>query len=134
MGLLSIAIVSQHQGEKDIKGPGDFSGSGAKFDDIGDADEDVVDEEEEPVKSGKRKAAGKSNVPSDATSNDVCALLFVFLLCFLKALGREITSLLLVAVMETLCHTVHHRPWVGSTKETVELARYFQFPTTECPA
>ena len=75
--LLSIATVTQHQGEKDIKGPGDFSGSGTKFDDNGDADEDGLDEDEEPVKTGKRKAGGKSNVPSDATSNDVCAFLCV---------------------------------------------------------
>ena len=71
----SYRLLLQHQGEKDIKGPGDFSGSANKFDDNGDADEDILDEEEEPVKTGKRKAVGKSNVPSDATSNDVCAFL-----------------------------------------------------------
>ena len=81
-----MTIVTQHQGEKDIKGPGDFSGSGTKFDDNADVDEDILDEEDEPVKAGKRKAAGKSNnVPSDATSNDVCAFLrisYLFSECF----------------------------------------------------
>ena len=71
-----MTVMTQHQGEKDIKVPGDFSGPGTKFDDNADADDDALDEEDEPVKAGKRKAAGKSNnVPSDATSNDVCAFL-----------------------------------------------------------
>ena len=79
-GGLSLIVdsVTQHQGEKDIKGPGDFSGSGTKLDDNGDADEDGLEDDEEPVKTGKRKAGGKSSVPSDATSNDVRALFCVY--------------------------------------------------------
>ncbi|KAF8147482.1 hypothetical protein B0H34DRAFT_668312 [Crassisporium funariophilum] len=62
----------RHQGEKDIKIPGDFSGAGGvKFDEIGDGDDDVVEEEEEaPVRNNKR--GGKLSLPADVATTSVC--------------------------------------------------------------
>ncbi|PPR01933.1 hypothetical protein CVT24_001272 [Panaeolus cyanescens] len=59
----------RHQGERDAKGPSDFSGSGGKDDENGDGDDDAVEEEEEPpARPAKRKATGKAAVtPSAAT-------------------------------------------------------------------
>lgn len=62
----------QHDGETDNRGPGDFSGSNAGKMDEGDEDED--EEEVAPVRTKRKKDAGKLKPPSDmniSNHNDV---------------------------------------------------------------
>jgi MADS-box transcription factor len=62
----------QHDGETDNRGPGDFSGSNAGKIDEGEEDED--EEEVPPVRTKRKKDAGKLKPPSDmniANHNEV---------------------------------------------------------------
>ncbi|KAF8186707.1 hypothetical protein BJ912DRAFT_1143782 [Pholiota molesta] len=67
----------RHQGDKDLKGPADFSGAAVKFDDGNDDEEAAVDEEEEEPTQGistrastKRKAGRLSMVSDRASADD----------------------------------------------------------------
>jgi len=55
------SFVYQHQGDKDLKGPSDFSGAGsAKFQDNADNDDDEEEEEEQqPVRSTRSRVLSK---------------------------------------------------------------------------
>lgn len=99
--LSGLGAIPQHDGEKDSRSPGDFSGEGGgKGDDGGDGDEEEGDEEEvqqEPATSSRGggnqkrqrtedKPVGKNTSglsPDDAPSMniDVCAFSFSNLLC-----------------------------------------------------
>ena len=78
---LSVATI-QFQGERDSRGPGDFSGAGAaKFDDDGDDEEDG--EEEESRRPGKRKVApAKPSMPADMSAPNTVRIIFPA--CLLK--------------------------------------------------
>lgn len=56
----------QHDGEKDSKGPADFSGNvNPKVDDIGDENDDDGDDDEDVPSRNKRGRDGKLKPPSD---------------------------------------------------------------------
>ena len=73
---LSITTI-QFQGERDSRGPGDFSGTGAaKFDDDGD-DQDDDEEEESSKRPGKRKVApAKLGMPPDMPAPNTVRSIF----------------------------------------------------------
>lgn len=102
---LSITSITQHQGEKDTKGPGDFSGAGGgKFDDNGDGDDDAVDEDDDevPVRSKKRRSGARLSM-QDA-DGDVS--LSTFLLYFSSFVSRSSRAIFVVISFCSLdfCH------------------------------
>ena len=70
---LSFTDPHQHDGEKDHKGPPDFSGNAStKIDEIGEDNDDDVDDDEDLPSRGKRGRDGKLKPPPDMHVAGVC--------------------------------------------------------------
>lgn len=73
MTLATSTDPNQHDGEKDHKGPADFSGNNnPKLDDIGDDNDDDGDEDDEVPSRNKRGRDGKLKPPPDMHVGGVC--------------------------------------------------------------
>ena len=69
---LSI-LVSQFQGDRDSRGPADFSGAASgRYDDDGDDNDD--DDDDSNRRLSKRKVS-KLNIPSDIAASDAVSVL-----------------------------------------------------------
>lgn len=67
---------NQHDGEKDHRGPADFSGNATKADDIGDDNEDEVEEDDDVPSRTKRGRDGKLK-PSSGMSGAAVSLVTI---------------------------------------------------------
>ncbi|KAF8225323.1 SRF-like protein [Tricholoma matsutake] len=88
------SIVQQHlrhDGERDTRGPGDFSGiASAKNDDGGDADEDDGEEDDDDIPSTKKRTRGETSSiaklrPPHAQDNMMDADVLVIFLLFISS-------------------------------------------------
>jgi hypothetical protein len=96
--LLAPAHVHrQHDGEKDTRGPQDFSGSAnAKLDDIGDVDDDDQDDDDDlPSRSLKKRGLDGKLKPTQDLTN-VRGVTARFLLIFTFISSRWTTVLVIV--------------------------------------